>query len=334
MSRIPVRTFTFLAVVACAPTQPDTGVRPHPDSGVGDSATDSGGDSAVEPRCDDLPWKQVELSWRVGCGVHTDGCVECWGEDGGPETPSVTAEFISVYEDYEHDLEAGTYYPSGCVIDSAQRLSCWAMDPYYSVQNSTDPVVDVAFGGYFQLAVLSPDGVLTAQTYQEPYPPVSGLQGPLLFGDGEIFAVRDGHLTQWRPEGNHPEEVDLGSLEEWRSYRLCFGYLCGIRSDGSAGFLRYPMGWIDVPLPPGSWMTLSSTYHEILLQDDQGWVYAYTYADGGNILSDTPWFTEPMVSVEAVGEASCGITADGWLECAGDMKDLWPPPGSYLLPRH
>ena len=95
----------------------------------------------------------------------------------------------------------------------------------------------------------------------------------------------------------------------------------------------YESDWVEV-FPAGSvWVALwsgpDSDYY--LVQDSAGLVFVYDRV--GGVASTTPWFTEPVVSVSSVQSATCGITADGWLECTGDMKDRFPPPGSYVLPR-
>ena len=41
-----------------------------------------GGDTVRDSTCDDLPWSQVVAGSRQACGIHTDGCAECWGIDG------------------------------------------------------------------------------------------------------------------------------------------------------------------------------------------------------------------------------------------------------------
>ena len=69
----------LLSAVACAPT-------------------DKAPTDPSEPRrCQDLPWKQVSTGMYVACGVHTDGCVECWGNEGVDATPD-TAEGITHLE--------------------------------------------------------------------------------------------------------------------------------------------------------------------------------------------------------------------------------------------
>lgn len=334
-----------ITVVACVPARPDdSGDRSRADSGTdsnGAADTHTGdtdtGDTAAGRTCADLPWTQVELGWDFGCGIHTNGCVECWGSDAlyNPvyKEPEVEAKFLAVHDQPYHDYE-NRERPSACVIDTDQRLTCWAMHDDHVVHETTEPVVDVAFGEYVDLAVLLTNGAMHAQGGQPAYPSVPGVLGPLVFGEGKLTAVRDGRLTQWDATGLGLEESDLGPVAEWLSYGFCWGSLCGIRYDGRGVLVRpYVSDWVEV-FPAGSgWVALwsgpDSDY--FLVQDSAGLVFVYDRV--GGIASTTPWFTEPVVSVSSVQSASCGITADGWLECTGDMKDRFPPPGSYVLPR-
>jgi hypothetical protein len=53
-----------LTVAACAPTG---------------SGTDTGGGDVVPDQCPDVAWKDVSTGTGRTCGVHVDGCIECWG---------------------------------------------------------------------------------------------------------------------------------------------------------------------------------------------------------------------------------------------------------------
>jgi hypothetical protein len=322
------------------PGQPDeSGDRSRADSGTdsnGAADTHTGdtdtGDTAAERACTDIPWKQVEFGMDVACGLHLDGCVECWGDPRGSilsGIPDVSAADLAVYYDYDHDLVAEDW-PEGCVIDSNRRITCWAGEDYRAIATTTEPVADVAFGAYQAFAVLLADGEMVVQSSREPYPPIANVSPPLIFGYLDVAATQNGRLMNWRTGRPSLEETDLGPVELWSYYGECGGSLCGISRDGS-GAMYYSGAWHEI-FPAGSgWVAFWSHDHLYLVQDAAGLVYEYDDTTG--IASTTPWFSEPVVSVAAVDETSCGITADGWLECTGDMKDRFPPPGSYVLPR-
>ncbi len=330
----------FLTLAACVPAQPhDTGVRSRSDSDAdsnGQGDTDTGDrdtdDTASEATCADLPWKQVEFGMDVACGLHIDGCVQCWGGPRGSilaNIPDVSASDLAVFYDYRHDLEAEDW-PEGCVIDANRRITCWAGEDYRAIATTAEPVADVAFGAYQSLAVILADGSMVVQSGREPHSPISDVSPPLIFADRAVSATRNGRLMIWQAGTPSLEETDLGPLDEWSWHVQCGGGLCGIRRDGS-GEAYYSGEWYEIFRAGSGWVAFWSHDHVYLVQDAAGLVYEYDDTTG--IVDPTPWFSEPVVSVASVDEATCGITADGWLECTGDMKDRFPPPGSYVLPR-
>jgi hypothetical protein len=342
--RHPACVLAF-ALATCVPAQPeDTGGRSRrgshsngaEDTHTGDADT---GDTVAERPCADLPWTQVDLGWDFGCGIHTDGCVECWGSDTLYNLiyrePEVEAQFLAVNDQSYHDYE-NRDYPSACVIGTDQRLTCWAMHPDHRIHETTEPVVDVAFGEYGDLAVLWADGTMTSQSGSREgrgwiYDPVSDVSAPMVNSSGQIIAVKNGRFVIWDIKYDGLEESDCGPVDVWSWYAPCNGAWCALDHDGGGWTLIYEGEWKQILPAGGGWVAIWGNYWTYLVQDAEGLVYEYD--DHAGTLSATPWFSEPMVSVVGVQGASCGITADGWMECTGDMKDRFPPPGSYVLPR-
>lgn len=69
----------------------DSGQTETADTGeTGETAETGDSDTAVDtapPRCDrSLGWKYVAAGTYQTCGIHTDGCAECWGQGKEEDT--------------------------------------------------------------------------------------------------------------------------------------------------------------------------------------------------------------------------------------------------------
>lgn len=156
----------LVLLAACSHPGQDTTTKPHdtdtglaPDSTAPDSETatdsretgetaetgdsvdtDSGVDTAP-PLCDrSLGWKFVESGESQTCGIHTDGCAECWGrgasedypypDTGSPHHYDWSGEDIPPPGDYVSiAMTAHTTWegetPNACGILSDGSVVCW-----------------------------------------------------------------------------------------------------------------------------------------------------------------------------------------------------------------
>lgn len=92
-------------------------------------------------RCEAGNWKQVSVSHLVACGVHLDGCVECWGNEdveeqnyyggydytGDDQPPEgILFDSVAVFPGNPYEVSGG-YYSCGVGLD--QELYCWGDVP-------------------------------------------------------------------------------------------------------------------------------------------------------------------------------------------------------------
>ena len=306
-----------------------------PDTAAQDTADTAEQDTAdtAEPQhtCDDGPWREVRLGFYSACGLHEDGCVECWGSTRWGvgtaiyATPAVSGVSIAMYQDPNNDFEAGAS-PAACAVEDNGVVTCWGawdMD-LFTPEHPDKLAKQVVFGDYGQFAILDQAGVLWAKGLSGEYSPVEGVSGTLSWGVG-VTAVRDGHVRTWSAEPTSLVEWDMGPVDDWSYYGICIWAFCGVRSDGAVGYRRSREDDFTVVQPPGSpWIAV---YGDWLLEAPDHLVYA-----GYPEVASEPIFPEPAAQVDAKWEAACAVTFDGRLECSGLMHDTYPPPGSYVVP--
>lgn len=312
----------------------DTGVDPDDGSG-GDTAGDSGGDtgdSGVEWHgCSDLPWTAVEVGYEVACGIHTDGCLDCWGTDDWGlwphviyDEPSIDAVDVSLRAAWTDD-KVDSSRPFACAQDVFGQWTCWGEPP--TEDDSFPPVENasaVEVGDYF-VAALSAEGLLQLYGWSNVIE-VENVGGELSVGTSTACAVQANDLWCWDEQATVPA-IDVGAAADWRQYAMDINSLAGIREDGAVVSVSVPGNVEETCAPAGSpWTTVRRGYcHAALVTDADGYVYELATAEAGPVLA------EPVVMFDVASHGMCGVTLDGWLECTGDFVDTFPPPGSYVI---
>lgn len=301
--------------------------------------TDTG---ASEQGCVDNAWIDVSLGYYRACGVHEDGCVECWGDvkaDAVNDTawtnyglldpPSVTATSVSVETDTTDDGE-----PTVCVVDTDGEVVCWgrpllAHMPDHAgaervqVQGRRDVVVQTITGAVSRYEY----SVETHETTVQDLGPAE--RGKVWAGVAGTCLIDE---QQLRCTNVHPEEsFELqGVMDAGVGYNdVCWTDLAGTLQ---CRVLRPGLG--DEPLapPPGAFRSPCAHSVACALDTDNRAVCWLT------LDYPTPWphWTPPadvaLADLRCGPDGGCGITSDGKLHCFGDDSSVNRPPGSFVVP--
>lgn len=262
----------LLAALACThrdtgmPAKPhdtDTGVAPdsHPadtdssreetDTGETDShdtadSADSDSDTNIDtapPPCDrSLGWKYVAAGYEQTCGIHTDGCAECWGRGEAESHPELDTAWL--YEWHGEDRPPPGDYasismiailtddpdpstPNACGIMADGSITCWGSDETGINDAPAGSFVDVAVWPYTASAIAT-DGSAYQWGSEGSAPAGSFLD--VEGGFDALFLLTDGTLLQTYPNGTPHFDAPAGTyidigLGEW--------YGCALKTDGS-----------------------------------------------------------------------------------------------------
>lgn len=335
-------------------TQEDTGGR---DSSLVDSGADSAdtgetrdtGDSADSdgPVCADLPWTQVVAGVWLACGVHTDGCAECWAHepwsDGVILHPDTgTGE---VWNDY------GDEYPPRDAFNQIDLVNYWGG----------------ANGGAFHGCGVRSDGTLACwgrNEWGESDAPAGTFQSVAVAEEFSCALDSTGSAICWG--GAFGESYDLGvSLVSLSAGRDSVG---GLDASGAAWTWRMDVDTIDAFEPLAAWAWIDVTWTNCTVDmAGAAWCWASPW-DPGSVDQEgpfsqvchgggyacgldldgrascwgslDPWHAEfpeaTYASLSCGWNLLCGLTEDGEAACVGnpwsvyDPVDYYRPPGSYV----
>lgn len=284
----------------------DTGAPPDstdsPPPVESDSKVDTGVDSPVDtvPEVDTnpelvvcdrtLPWQSVEAGYYLSCGIHTDGCAECWGM--GREDDRHEGEDSRYYDYHGEDAPPPTSYVEialvngsidgadgqhGCGIDLDGGVLCWGEDEHGQADAPAGEFVSVALNESASFA-LTPDGNVVG--WGAALVPDGGpFLGMAINSYCNYFLLSDGTLSGWygyNPIDSPTEVFRAVSAGLWP---------CGIRIDDSV------LCWS--PDDPDQGETLSLTL-------------------------DAPAGTFADICVAGDAYGACVLGTDGIVQCWGD----------------
>lgn len=279
-------------------------------------------------RCpDDRTWLEVSAGSFQTCGLHGDGCIECWGGEeldgelnvtdtgerrdwvdyGDDEPPYGAFTHIAVSQD-------GLGSNHACALDTEGRVSCWGRD---DVGQSTPPA------GTFAVLSLNSHrtcGIRTDTTiacwglWSEfgGMPTDPGFVSLHSGASGYTCAVNvDGYVACWQQEERFVDRIGQFS-SVGVGYRACASRVgetidCWRPSDG----LAYAVD--GVPAEPGFVHVCQSSDLGCALAADghvECWGYVY----------DVPADTK-FSQVSCGSQHACGVTLDGEIECWGLCGD-------------
>lgn len=297
---------------------------------TGDSAetadTDTGVDTAPPPCDRSLGWRYVACGKYQTCGIHTDGCAECWGR--GEEEDTGGYDTGGRYHWYGEDQPPDGVFvhlamnaapvkpetPNVCGILDNGAAVCWGRTDY--------GVNDVPDGEFISVEVweygaygLRPEGGVEEWGYGDP--PVGSFTQMATGKYHAVFLQPDGQLYQTAKAATDEESsppgtfVDIG-MGEW--------YGCAISTAG------YILCWdpddpdnaeyedLTVNAPVGAWVDVCNLGGGLACAlDDVGAAVCW---DSDDAKWDPP--SDDAFTHIACGWAhGCGVTIDNRIECWG-----------------
>lgn len=278
------------------------------------------------------PWTYVDAGIQFTCGVHRDGCAECWGigaeEDGtvgwdtgayhyqGEDLPPAQS-FVRI--DVLRDRSGAPWAPHVCGVLDDGSVLCWGNSEYGMSAPPHDTYVDVAVIAWATWGVRR-DGAVDVWGYKAASPPLSSVAA--VEGAGGVMVLDEaGQLSLWNTSGS--AEFDTPT-EQFIAVDLGHVFGCGVTSIGDAVCweLDRPSSWGTTDLtahaPSGPFVDVCLDWGASAcgLRDDGSvtcWSEPYDFVD----LSDVP--EGHVYSQIACGwRHACAVTVDGLIECWGD----------------
>lgn len=314
-------TVTLLGVLcvsailsSCQPAAKDTGSSDSVDSM--DSSVDS-----EEPRCiGSGGWTSVTSGYHGTCGIHEDGCVECWTAiDTGPVTPQVSdtgysglmGDLVPPEESYTVvDLpRCTTWGTHACGIrQSDGGIDCWGSD-----------------------------------AWRESSPP-SGSFTRLSLGQHDSCALgTDGRIACWGKYIGAGDVAAYTAASDYVDLSNC-ALVCGLASDGHVDCWQTGSE-THLFTSDGPWIAIDNESQDVIGITPDGYVYSTSTSlalpqptagavdlclanYGGGCVLDTEGHVtcrgsvsgppgETFVSVDCGLAHACGVTTDGRIECWG-----------------
>lgn len=327
---------TGVALNSCRPVVKDTASSDSADTSVdsADTSVDSGG-----PRClGSGAWTGVTASFNGTCGIHEDGCVECWtATDTGPMTPQVN--------------DTGYYGPMGNLVPPEGSYT--AVD----LPRCTD-------WGTHACAIRQSDGGIDcwgSDAWRENSPP-AGEFTRLSLGKHDSCALgTDGRIACWGKRIGAGKVATYTADTDYVDLSNC-GSVCGLASDGHVDC--WDIGHeTHLFVSEGPWTAIDNDWAEVIGVTPEGYVSSTSTsldlpqpksgavdlclanAGGGCVLDMEGRVTctgeaggdrggkgppaEIFVSIDCGYSHACGVTTDGLIECWGNCQ--W---GRCDVPEH
>ena len=303
-------TLGWLVFLECTPSKDD-------DSGV---MADSG------PCASSAGWTYVAAGGHLSCGVHTDGCAECWGLDGlvsgedpykssyydfGEQVPpDVAFQTISLV-----NFSAQNWGNQACGLTADNAAVCWGRD---DAGQATAPEgsflqVDVAA---FNSCGLTTDGAVVMWGDQES-PALETTYQAIALGYSAGMAIEtSGDLAVWDSfSGSVLYEMDGPVVDVAVSV---FG--CAVWDDGTLDcwFPDDPSGLSYPTVPAGEFVSVCAGHDFACAIGRDGLPVCFSYEDRHPEIIAAPEIALTQVSCGV--EHACGVTPDHAIVCWGEDR--------------
>lgn len=299
----------------------------------GSMGKDTGEDSAVETG--DCPgstgWSSVAAGWLLTCGVHDDGCAECWGLEG--LVVGETGDAGS-YTDYGEDSPPADSFVSlslvggstngfgnqACGVREDATLACWGRDDDGQAQAPDGSYLSVGVTAGASCA-LSVDGSIHCWGLVPAPIPSEAKYVALSVGFSSGMAIdRTGGIEVFDLWGYFDPYTRAGPFVAGADG----AFICAIRSDQSLYCWSdgdKAKGLLGITVPDGQ-------FYSVCVSSPQAFACAIG-ADGYPIcfgqsevtptsILDAP--ETPLIQVSCGANHACGVTPDHNIVCWGDTS--------------
>lgn len=263
-----------------------------------DTAPDSSDTSVetAEPKClGSGPWVSVSAGFHGSCGIHEDGCIECWtaSDTGGPS---------------QHIDETGYAGPSGDLVPP---------DGSYSA-------VDIGrcnLWGTHTCAIRQADQGIEcwgSDAWGAASPP-PGQWAALSLGEDDSCALGvDGRIACWGRYVGSGDSASWSVSTDYVGLSDCNWTVCGLAADGRVDC--WEVGHVgDVHANLGPWIAMTSDWHPV--------VFGVTPEGEISTSVGVSYLPEPAapavnVCVTGVPAWGCVLDVDGQVVCNDGLRDV------------
>ena len=301
---------------------------------------DTGATVAV---CSDNAWIDVSPGYFRACGVHEDGCIECWGDvkadavnDTGwtnyglLEPPAVAARSVSVEASTIDDGE-----PAACVVASDGHLTCWGLPLVVSIPTAGG-VSRIQLRDKYDAAIQALGGAVARYGYdgemRETVAVDLGPADPGKLWSGEAgYCLIDGDQLRCTGIIGPEESFTRAGVTDASvgAYDACWTDVHGTLSCQALRVSYYPQ--VLAP-PPGAFHSPCVFHMACALNTDDRAVCWYSDELPVPFSGWTEAADVPLAELRCDWWGACGITPDGKLHCWGDDNSVHRPPGSFVIP--
>ncbi len=305
---------TLLVLLACD-TAPEPGRNPHP----------------PEPPCGaDNPFIDVDVGGDGICGVHADGCLECWNQ-GERCLPPPHGSFTDVDVSRRRELsDTGVDCPVVCAERQDEASVCWG-DHIYDVDGDgsfgyeAGPIgLDELFANLDSMCGLrGTELVCWWDFYGDVVRPLPAVSAVAMDGD-ELASLAviypDGSLESWWGGDYDAHETAEGPFANvaMSENQLCAVTVQGRVSCWSMGLDNAHLDPLELPWSDQQWQDVCVTDYwgeTTCARSALGQVECHGEATGDEDWVDPPAL--PLVSMSCGWNSVCGLTSEGELFCWG-----------------
>ena len=310
----------------------ETGAADSTETDTSGGDTDTGETAEPDPCDRSLPWTFVDAGIQQTCGIHSDGCAECWGigeEDEGPawdtgayhyegEDLPPPVPFATI--DIVRDRSGWNWEPHACGVLTDGSVLCWG--------NSEFGMATAPPGTYTEVAVtvatswaIRTDGTVAVWGVDAAEPPLRSVVA-IEAAYGAMALTSHGELSYWNVSGIG--DAIPAPTEPFTAFDFGHVFGCGINAAGDVHCweLGRPEAWetadLTVDAPAGPFVDLCVGWggSACALREDGSltcWSEPYDPVD----LSGVPE-GHVYTQVACGWQHACAVTVDGQLVCWGN----------------
>ena len=235
------------------------------------------------------------------CGIHGDGAVACWGENGWGQADAADGQFDMVTAGVGHT----------CGLRKTLAISCWGNDIQGQASAPSGQFRAVAAGAYHSCAIrVSDDIVCWGSNHSGQAAARSGTYTDVAAGSGHSCGLRsDATIVCWGDDTHGQADAPEG---EFVGLTAGAAFSCGLRSDATVTcWGANSSGQADAPR--GEFTTVTGgLWHACGLRAD-----ATTLCWGNDTHGQADAPEGEFIDVSAGSFHSCGLRSDATITCWG-----------------